>query len=370
MNRLFTPFTAGDLELPNRMVMAPLTRGRTGPERIPNDLMVEYYRQRATAGLIISEATIISEQAAGWINTPGLYNEEQVQGWKRVTDAVHAAGGKIVVQLWHMGRSSHPDFQPGGVLPVAPSAIALRGDGIHTPSGKKPYPTPRALDADEIPGIVADYAQATRLAQKAGFDGVEIHGANGYLIDQFLRDGTNHRTDGYGGSVENRARFLLEVTEAVVGAWKPGRVGVRLSPTGAFGDMSDSNPAVCVNVCPAIVIADRGPFTVMLPAFEKPTLGARNWADPAELVFVVMVIVPSLLKPVAFIWKKAAVVPAVAVVEFKTVSVPADRLVNVAELPTTISLVFVPLVVPVGETKLRLIVPKLSRVVEPVRLAR
>ena len=156
MNRLFTPFTAGDLQLPNRMVMAPLTRGRTGPDRIPNDLMVEYYRQRATAGLIISEATIISEQAAGWVNTPGLYNEEQVQGWKRVTDVVHAAGGKIIVQLWHMGRSSHPDFQPGGALPVAPSAIALRGDGIHTPSGKKPYPTPRALDADEVPGIVAD----------------------------------------------------------------------------------------------------------------------------------------------------------------------------------------------------------------------
>lgn len=243
MNRLFTPFAAGDLQLSNRMVMAPLTRGRTGPDRIPNDLMVEYYRQRATAGLIISEATIISEQAAGWVNTPGLYNEEQVQGWKRVTDAVHAAGGKIIVQLWHMGRSSHPDFQPGGALPVAPSAIALRGDGIHTPSGKKPYPTPRALETDEIPGIVADYAEATRLAQKAGFDGVEIHGANGYLIDQFLRDGTNHRTDGYGGSVDNRALFLLEVTEAVVGAWQPGRVGVRLSPTGAFGDMSDSDPA-------------------------------------------------------------------------------------------------------------------------------
>lgn len=243
MNTLFTPFTLGDLTLPNRILMAPLTRGRTSPDRVPNDLMVEYYRQRATAGLLISEATIISDQAAGWVNSPGIYKPEHVRGWQRVTDAVHVEGGRIVVQLWHMGRSSHPDFQPGGALPVAPSALPIRGDEIHTPSGKKPYPTPRALETSEIPGIVEDYAQATRLAQEAGFDGVEIHGANGYLIDQFLRDGTNQRTDRYGGSVENRARFLLEVTEAVVRAWRPERVGMRLSPTGAFGDMSDSNPA-------------------------------------------------------------------------------------------------------------------------------
>ena len=243
MNPLFTPFTLGDLTLPNRILMAPLTRGRTGPDRVPNDLMVEYYRQRAAAGLLISEATIISDQAAGWVNSPGIYQPAHVRGWQRVTDAVHAEGGRIVVQLWHMGRSSHPDFQPGSALPVAPSALPIRGDEIHTPSGKKPYPTPRALETSEIPGIVEDYAQATRLAQAAGFDGVEIHGANGYLIDQFLRDGTNQRTDRYGGSVENRARFLLEVTEAVVRAWRPERVGVRLSPTGAFGDMNDSNPA-------------------------------------------------------------------------------------------------------------------------------
>ena len=243
MSSLFTPFTLGDLTLPNRILMAPLTRGRTGPDRVPNDLMVEYYRQRAAAGLLISEATIISDQAAGWVNSPGIYQPAHVRGWQRVTDAVHAEGGRIVVQLWHMGRSSHPDFQPGGALPVAPSAIPIRGDEIHTPSGKKPYPTPRALETGEIPGIVEDYARATRLTQEAGFDGVEIHGANGYLIDQFLRDGTNQRTDCYGGSVENRARFLLEVTEAVVRAWRPERVGVRLSPTGAFGDMSDRNPA-------------------------------------------------------------------------------------------------------------------------------
>lgn len=242
MNSLFTPFTMGDLELPNRILMAPLTRGRTGRDRVPNDLMVEYYRQRATAGLIITEATIISPQGAGWVYTPGLYDDEQVRGWRCITDAVHAEGGRIVVQLWHMGRSSHPDFQPGGALPVAPSAIAIR-DETHTYDGKKPYPTPRALETEEIPGIVADYARATRLAREAGFDGVEIHAANGYLIDQFLRDGTNRRTDRYGGSVENRARFLLEVTEAVVNAWTPGRVGVRFSPTGAYNDMNDSNPA-------------------------------------------------------------------------------------------------------------------------------
>lgn len=242
MNLLFTPYQAGELTLRNRLVMAPLTRGRTGPDRVPNDLMVEYYRQRASAGLIITEATIISPQGAGWVNTPGIYNQDQVRGWRKVTDTVHAEGGQIVLQLWHMGRSSHPDFQPGGALPVAPSAIPIGVGQISTFTGKKPYPTPRALETAEIPGIVKDYANAARLAREAGFDGVEIHGANGYLIDQFLRDGTNHRTDQYGGSVENRSRFLLEVTEAVVAAWTPGRVGVRLSPTGDFNDMRDSNP--------------------------------------------------------------------------------------------------------------------------------
>ncbi len=243
MNLLFTPYTAGELSLRNRLVMAPLTRGRTSPDRVPNDLMVEYYRQRASAGLIITEATVISPQGAGWVNTPGIYNDDQVRGWRAVTDAVHEEGGQIVVQLWHMGRSSHPDFQPEGALPVAPSAVPISVGQISTFTGKKPYPTPRALETEEIPRIVQDYARAAGLAREAGFDGVEIHGANGYLIDQFLRDGTNFRTDRYGGSVENRSRFLLEITEAVTSAWTPGRVGVRLSPTGDFNDMRDSDPA-------------------------------------------------------------------------------------------------------------------------------
>jgi N-ethylmaleimide reductase len=241
MNALFEPITIGDLALPNRIVMAPLTRGRAGAERIPNDLMVEYYSQRASAGLIITEATQISPQGAGWVDSPGIHEPEHIRGWQRVTDAVHAEGGRIFLQLWHMGRASHPDFH-NGKLPVAPSAIAIRGDGIRTPQGKKPYVAPRALDLTEIPGVVQQYVAAARNAQEAGFDGVEIHGANGYLIDQFLRDGSNQRTDSYGGSVANRARFLLEVTEAVVAAWSPERVGVRLSPTNNFNDQSDSDP--------------------------------------------------------------------------------------------------------------------------------
>ena len=242
MNPLFTPFTIGDLELPNRVVMAPLTRGRADEGSIPNEMMAEYYGQRAGAGLIISEATHISPQGRGWVGAPGIHNDEQVRGWQRVTDAVHAKGGRIFLQLWHMGRASHPDFHEGGALPVAPSAIAISNDHIHTPQGKKAYEVPRALETDEISGIVQDYAKAATLAKEAGFDGVEIHGANGYLIDQFLRDGTNKRTDRYGGSIENRVRFLLEVTEAVVGAWRPERVGVRLSPTSDFNDQRDSDP--------------------------------------------------------------------------------------------------------------------------------
>ncbi len=241
MNPLDTPFTIGEFQLPNRILMAPLTRCRTGLDRVPNGIMVEYYRQRATAGLTITEGTIVSPQGAGYVNTPGIYSADQVRAWRRITDTVHAEGGRIFVQLWHTGRSSHQDFQPGGAPPVAPSAIAIR-DEVHTYTGKKPYPKPRALSPHEIPAIVADFANATARAREAGFDGVEIHAANGYLIDQFLRDGTNRRTDAYGGNVENRARFLLEVTAAVVGAWHPGCVGVRLSPTGAFNDMHDTNP--------------------------------------------------------------------------------------------------------------------------------
>jgi N-ethylmaleimide reductase len=240
-NSLLSPYQLGNLKLSNRLVMAPLTRARAGVHRIPNALMAEYYTQRASAGLIISEATHISEQGIGWNQTPGIHTDEQVKGWQKVTDAVHAKGGKIFLQLWHTGRASHPDFQINGALPVSASAIRPEGEA-HTPTGKKPYVTPRALELAEIPGVVRDYAEATRRAQEAGFDGVEIHGANGYLIDQFLRDNSNQRTDIYGGSIENRARFLIEVTEAVVNAWSGERVGVRLSPTNPFNDMKDSNP--------------------------------------------------------------------------------------------------------------------------------
>jgi N-ethylmaleimide reductase len=241
MTDLFTPIQMGALALPNRIIMAPLTRARAGAERLPNELMKEYYVQRATAGLIVSEATQISEQGAGWDQSPGIHTAEQVKGWRMITDAVHAQGSKIVLQLWHVGRASHPDFQPGGVAPVSASAIRPEGE-VHTPLGKKPYVTPRALELEEIPGVVQQYAEATKRSQEAGFDGVEIHGANGYLIDQFLRDGSNQRTDAYGGSIANRARFLLEVTEAVVNAWSGDRVGLRLSPVNPYNDMRDSDP--------------------------------------------------------------------------------------------------------------------------------
>jgi N-ethylmaleimide reductase len=241
IDSLFEPIQVGALTLQNRLVMAPLTRARAGVERIPNALMVEYYRQRASAGLIISEATHVSEQGIGWVETPGIHTDAQVQGWRQVTEAVHQEGGKIYLQLWHTGRASHPDFQVNGALPVSASAIAPAGDA-HTPLGKKPYVTPRSLEIDEIPGVVQTYADATRRAQAAGFDGVEIHAANGYLIDQFIRDCSNHRTDAYGGSLDHRLRFLKEVTEAVISAWSADRVGVRLSPTNPFNGMTDSDP--------------------------------------------------------------------------------------------------------------------------------
>jgi N-ethylmaleimide reductase len=235
-DHLLQPFHLGDLSLPNRVVMAPLTRGRAGRERIPHALMAEYYVQRASAGLMIAEATTISEQANGWLESPGIYTDAMEAGWRQVTAAVHAAGGRIFLQLWHMGRASHSDFH-GGRPPVSASAVAIAGDGIHTPLGKKPYETPRALETGEIAGVVADYARAAARARAAGFDGVEIHAANGYLIDQFLQAKTNHRTDAHGGSVENRARFLREVVEAVTAAWPARRVGVRISPNGVFNDM-------------------------------------------------------------------------------------------------------------------------------------
>jgi N-ethylmaleimide reductase len=237
---LLSSYQMGALQLPNRLVMAPLTRNRA-VGTTPNALMVEYYKQRATAGLLITEATQISPQGVGYPSTPGIHSPEQVAGWKAVNEAVHQAGGRIFLQLWHVGRISHPSLQPNGDLPVAPSAIAPAGEAA-TYEGMKPFVTPRALELSEIPGIVEQYRQAAANALEAGFDGVEVHGANGYLLDQFLRDGTNHRTDAYGGPVENRARLLLEVVEAVVGVWGAGRVGVRLSPSGTFNDMSDSDP--------------------------------------------------------------------------------------------------------------------------------
>ena len=235
--QLLEPFEMHDLTLANRMVMAPMTRSRAGKNRIPNALMAEYYSQRASAGLIITEATTISPQANGWNQSPGVYTDEMVDGWKLVTDAVHAQGGRIFLQLWHMGRASHSDFHDGD-LPVAPSAVAISGDGIHTPDGqKKQYEIPRALKIDELPKIVEDYRLAAKRAKAAGFDGVEIHSANGYLLDQFLQSKTNHRTDAYGGSVENRYRFLREVVDAVTRVFPVNRIAVRIAPNGSFNDM-------------------------------------------------------------------------------------------------------------------------------------
>ena len=239
---LFEPLDVGALELPTRIVMAPMTRGRSGGAdgRTPVPLMAEYYAQRAAAGLIVSEATAIGPMGYGWLHSPGIYADAHVDGWRRVTDAVHDAGGRMLLQLWHQGRTSHPDFLDGR-QPVGPSAVAADGKA-HTAKGAKPYVTPHALTVDEIAATVRDYADAAGRARDAGFDGVEVHGANGYLIDQFLRDGSNRRDDRYGGSVDNRCRFLLEVVEAVCDAWEPGRVGVRLSPTGTYNGMSDSDP--------------------------------------------------------------------------------------------------------------------------------
>jgi N-ethylmaleimide reductase len=240
---LFRPVHLGPYELANRIVMAPLTRSRAGEDGVPSSLMAEYYAQRASAGLIIAEGTNISPQARGYAFTPGIYDDAQVEGWRQVTEAVHARGGRIFPQLWHVGRVSHPLLQPGGALPVAPSAIRPEATAF-TAAGFQPCVTPRALATDEIPEIVERYRQATRNALAAGFDGVEIHAANGYLIEQFLRDSTNHRTDAYGGSRENRARLLLEVTEAVAGVCGGARVGVRLSPVAPVnGAGLDSDPA-------------------------------------------------------------------------------------------------------------------------------
>ncbi len=236
-DQLLTPFQMGDLTLKNRVVLAPMTRARAGAERTANALMAAYYVQRANAGLILSEATAISEQALGWVDTPGIYTDAHTAGWKLVTDAVHAEGTPIFLQLWHCGRASHSSFRTDRSLPVSASAMQLNGESIHTPEGKQPYETPRALLSEEIAAVVADYRNAAQRARDAGFDGVEIHAANGYLIDQFLQSKTNQRTDAYGGSVENRFRFLGEIIEAILTVWPADRVGVRLAPNGAFNDM-------------------------------------------------------------------------------------------------------------------------------------
>jgi N-ethylmaleimide reductase len=244
---LFSPTKLGAISLKNRMVMAPLTRSRAPKETaVPQDLNVTYYQQRASAGLIVTEATPISEMGHGYILLPGIYTDAQVAGWKKVTDAVHTAGGKIVLQLWHVGRISHPSLLPNGVLPVAPSAIKPAGQA-YTYDGLVDFVQPRALEVSEIPSVIAEYVHATKCALAAGFDGVEIHAANGYLLDQFLRDGSNKRTDNYGGSFENRARLLMEVTKAVVGVAGADKVGVRLSPVNPFNDMHDSNPQALFN---------------------------------------------------------------------------------------------------------------------------
>jgi N-ethylmaleimide reductase len=243
---LFSPVKLGAISLKNRMVMAPLTRNRAGEGGVPHDLNVTYYAQRATAGLIVTEATPISDMAHGYPTLPGIYTDAQTAGWKKVVDAVHAKGGKIVLQLWHVGRISHPSLLPNGALPVAPSAIKPAGKAF-TYNGLVDYVEPRALEASELPAIVQEYVHATKCALAAGFDGVEIHAANGYLLDQFLRDGSNKRTDNYGGSFENRARLLMEVTKAVVAVAGSDKTGLRISPVNPFNDMHDSNPQALFN---------------------------------------------------------------------------------------------------------------------------
>lgn len=237
---LLTEYSFDDLKLRNRMVMAPMTRCRATAENVPNPLSVVYYEQRASAGLIITEGSQVSPMGIGFDRTPGIHSPEQVEGWKKITDGVHRSGGKIFLQLWHVGRMSHPDYL-NGALPVAPSALSVDED-IHTPSGKKKIPVPRALEPGEIAEIVEQFRNGAKNAKSAGFDGVEIHGANGYLLDQFLRDSSNKRTDNYGGSLQNRARLPLEVTKAVVTEWDMERVGYRISPHFTRHSMSDSNP--------------------------------------------------------------------------------------------------------------------------------
>jgi N-ethylmaleimide reductase len=270
---LFQSFRLGDLELPNRVVMAPLTRNRAAHgSDAPQPLAATYYRQRAGAGLIISEATQISQQGQGYIWTPGLYSEAQVEGWRRATGAVHEAGGRIFAQVWHVGRISHVSLQPNGGAPVAPSAIRAKTKTF-IEGGFAEVSEPRALQASEISAIVGDYAQAALNAKRAGFDGIEIHAANGYLIDQFLRDSTNKREDSYGGSIENRARFALEAVDAVLKVWPAARVGIRLAPVSPANDIADSNPAALFGYLVARLSERRLAYIHII---EGATMGDRN----------------------------------------------------------------------------------------------
>jgi N-ethylmaleimide reductase len=263
---LFTPFQLGDYTLPNRIVMAPMTRLRA-IDNIPNSLMATYYAQRASAGLIVTECAMVSPLSLGYLNCPGIYTEEQVAGWRLITDAVHAEGGRIFLQLWHSGRVSHPSLL-GGELPVAPSAIAGTGS-LHSSIGKVSLETPRALETEEIPVIVTEFEQGAKNALVAGFDGVELHGAFGYLIDQFLQDGSNQRTDEYGGSIENRSRFLLEVVTAVTNIWGANRVGIKLSPSNTFYGMQDSNP--------------QATFSYVINALNSFSLAYLHLMEPNEI---------------------------------------------------------------------------------------
>jgi N-ethylmaleimide reductase len=235
-NHLFAPFSLGNFQTKNRIALAPMTRGRAGADRIPNELMAEYYYQRASAGLQITEATVISAQGIGWIDSPGIYTEAMIEGWRKVTYKLKPTGTPVFLQLWHCGRASHSDFH-NGELPVSASAVKLNGDHVHTPLGNKPYETPRPLLVEEIKAIVNDYRKAAENAKAAGFSGIEVHGANGYLINQFLDASTNRRDDEYGGSLENRFRLFKEVVEAVLEVWPATQVGARISPNGVFNDM-------------------------------------------------------------------------------------------------------------------------------------
>jgi N-ethylmaleimide reductase len=265
-SKILSHLKYGKLEFKNRVFMAPMTRSRA-PEQVPTELMMDYYTQRASAGLIFTEGSQVSTQGVGYVFTPGIHTTEQIKGWKKITDSVHEKGGLIFCQLWHVGRVSHPDFHHGD-LPVAPSAISFKGQA-YTVNGLKDVVTPRPLTIDEIKLIVDDFKNAALAAKEAGFDGVEIHGANGYLPAQFLEDGSNHRSDLYGGSIENRARFILEITDAVIGVWGPERVSVRLSPRNPYNGMSDSHPEET--------------YLFLIDQLEKRKLGLLHFMSPAQL---------------------------------------------------------------------------------------